>query len=205
MRHFLATTFVAAAVLAGCAEGATDPEPTELTRQEAIQLAALVGVTGADRMEAGWTSNSRSTSGEISAFRPATLRQDLDISGPCPLGGNVGLEGEVEVEAENHTGSIEAAFIVTHDDCKVNTDEGPITLDGRPSLAFTGAFAWANDQQSQPLRLTSSGNVAWARDSGAAGTCQVDLISVTDFIARRRTVDGTFCGFEIQEELTWTP
>src|SRR5688500_10940326 len=204
MRHFFAITFAADLLLAGCV-GADIPEPSDLTREEAVQLAALVGVTGADRIEAGWTSESRSPSGGASGLRLATLRQDLDISGPCPLGGNVGLEGEVEIEAVNHSGSIEAAFVVTHDDCKVNTDEGPITLDGRPSLTFTGAFAWANDQQSQPPRLTSSGNVAWARGSGGAGTCEVDLVSVTDFIARRRTVDGTFCGFEIEEELTWAP
>src|SRR5688500_2233142 len=48
MRQFLATTFAAAVVLSGCAKDATNPEPSELTRAEAIQLAALVGVTGAD-------------------------------------------------------------------------------------------------------------------------------------------------------------
>lgn len=204
MRQLTASVAIAAAlVLVGCSDSATDPQESTLSRSEAVQLAAVIGVTGSDLvdLQAAGGVGSRASSGP----RLATLQQDLDISGPCPLGGEIDFDGSLEVEFDQptNTGSIDAEFVVTHHGCEVQTEEGRFTLDGRPNLVFGAEFAWAAGQQTAPLRLTSTGNVDWARESGESGSCAVSLVSITDLLAQRRTVEGSFCGFDVSEELTW--
>lgn len=207
MRPLTASAALAAAlVLAGCSEGATDPQ-SGLTRQEAAELAALVTATSADLLDV--ENNTRPFSASRSSAEAAggTFHQVVSVTAPCPKGGSVKVAGDVDVslDGESNSGSIDAQAVLTHQGCGVDTEHGEIVLDGKPNLTFGAGFAWAAGAQTEPLRVSHEGGVSWERDTGDSGTCDVDLVAVTDFLARKRTIEGTFCGFSIQEELTWAP
>lgn len=207
MRSILRLTTLAGAVaLAACSDAATDPDGSGLTRAEALRLAAEIGATSSDALGVPAASVSGS-SRSAAAAEPFDIDRTLSVEAPCPLGGTVSIDGTLALSWDGATesGSVDAEATMVHDDCGVRVEGGTLTLDGRPDLTVASEFAWAHGEQTLPLRVTHAGSVAWARDSGEAGTCEVSLVAVTDLVARRRTVEGTLCGFRVDEETTWTP
>src|SRR5690606_22622869 len=110
----------------------------------------------------------------------------------------------LSVDEETRSGSLDTEARMVHRDCGVRIEDGALTLDGSPELTLGAEFAWSGGEQTSPLRVTHGGSVDWRRDSGEAGTCEVSLVAVTDLLARRRTVQGTVCGFGIDQEIDWS-
>lgn len=209
MRSILRLTPLAGllAVAAGCSDGATGPDAGGLTREEAVQLATGISETSSDALGVPSASNSTAASLSVAPGDPLSVSRRIDVEAPCPLGGTVAIEGtfDFSVDGETQSGSLETEATMVHRDCGVRLEEGSLTLNGEPDLTVASEFAWAGGEQTTPLRVTQAGSIAWARDTGETGTCEVSLVAVTDLVARRRTVEGTFCGFRVAEETTWSP
>lgn len=206
MRSILRLTTLAGAVLASaCSDGATAPDASRLSRAEAIQLATRLSETTSDKLGMPSTSASASASLSRAEADPIDVTRSFEV--PCELGGVVTIDSRFAFSADEETqsGSLEAEATVVHRDCAVSLEKGSVVLNGDPGLSVASHFSWANEAQEQPLRVTQAGRLGWARDSGETGTCEVELVAVTDLDARRRTVEGTLCGFRIDEETTWNP
>ncbi len=205
MRIVLRPTAVAVLFVAGaCSEGATGPNPAALSREEAVQLAARIAATSSDVL--GSASVSRAPAFSLADTEPSGFSRRIRLQAPCTLGGTVDFDAtfSFSVDTAAGSGSLETEATMIHRDCGLRLEEGSITLNGDPDLTASAEYAWTGGEQTQPLRVTQAGRVAWARDTGETGACAVNLVAVTDFVARRRTVEGTFCGIRIDDEITWT-
>jgi hypothetical protein len=112
-----------------------------------------------------------------------------------PQGGNVVIAGTIIGTGDQATRSqtVDANATRTDTGCAFQTDDGVITVNGTPSIAYTGHLKIVNGMLSGLQTQTHKGTFTWARGSGAPTPCVVDLTSQYDPATRIATVTGTFC------------
>ncbi|MCW5805863.1 MAG: hypothetical protein KIT31_26060 [Deltaproteobacteria bacterium] len=117
---------------------------------------------------------------------PAALT--LDFSGPCTLGGTVGVAGAYDTSGSGER----AAFDLTasFDGCREAT--------GR----LDGDLHWASVAEADRFVATMDGAIDY---DGSAGnfTCDFDLSISVD--SARTTFGGSFCGYDVATDLRVAP
>jgi hypothetical protein len=192
----LAATVVFAAC--GDAEGPGDV----MTRTEALLISSALTAQGESTATA-----SEPETGEVSiASVPTTFTQDHTSSHPCPQGGHLALSYRVTGAFDNSVGSweIDLAGKQTHMSCAYSLQGLTITVHGRPEINFDARAAVYNGAPSEPATLGIDGSFRWTASDGREGTCQIEVNAITDFAAKRKTVNGAVCGHTIQEITTWS-
>jgi hypothetical protein len=109
----------------------------------------------------------------------------LDFSGPCTLGGTVGVSGSYDGSGTGER----AAFDMTtaFDSCK----EAQGTLDG--------SLRWASMINGNNFSATMTGDLDWSSMNGDSASCDFDLsIAVTP---QTVTYSGHLCGYDMQADL----
>jgi hypothetical protein len=109
----------------------------------------------------------------------------LDFTGPCTLGGTIGVNGSYD---SSGTGE-RAAFDLTtaFRSCK----EAQGTLDG--------SLRWSSVATGTSFSATMKGDLDWSSASGDSASCDFDLsIAVT---AQAVTYSGHLCGYDVQADL----
>lgn len=119
----------------------------------------------------------------------------VNVTRQCPKGGQVVIAGMVfgGGDAATRNFSLEATGTRTDTNCAFQTEDGVLTLNGNPNIAFDAKLNIVAGALSGLQTQTNKGSFKWAR-AGGSGTCDVDLSSSFDPATRTATVTGTFCG-----------
>jgi hypothetical protein len=190
-----------AALVAGCSDS-TGVSGDRMTRQEALAVAEDVSRSG----EAGYTTSRQSaSSASATESPPTTITFDHTSRHPCPVSGRVEIELaiELELDAQAHSFHYNSQGTLTHDDCAFVKDGVTLTLDGDPDLSFESQASGAG-LQLEPFQFEAEGAFNWTASDGRSGHCTINIDTVTNFVAKTRTVQGDVCGHTIDQTLTWT-
>lgn len=126
---------------------------------------------------------------------PSAINNTFSVTKQCPLGGTVVIAGTIVGTGDQTTRSLTVAANATRTDagCAFQTEDGVLTLNGNPNIAYTGNLNIVNGMLTGLQTQTHKGSFKWARPGGS-GTCDVDLSSSYDPATHIATVTGTFCG-----------
>ncbi len=149
------------------------------TKSESLQIFAAATTTMASVQ-----SRAVSDAQQLQALAaPAELL--LDFTGPCTLGGTVGVNGSYD---SSGTGE-RAAFDLTaaFRSCK----EAQGTLDG--------SLRWTSMADGTSFSATMTGDLDWSSVNGDSASCDFDLsIAVTP---QTVTYSGQLCGYDMRADL----
>jgi hypothetical protein len=191
-----------AALAAACSE-TTAPSGDQLTLEEAQAVAQEIVRSG----EKVYAESAVETlpGASTAANEPLTIRIDHDSTHPCPVGGNVALALTVNLELDGVAQSLvyEVDGALTHAACAFIEEGVTLTVDGDPNLEFHANIEAAAGQAG-PYTATADGALDWTASDGRSGRCVIDISSVTDFVARSRTVSGEVCGHTFQQTMSWS-
>ena len=190
-------------VLSACQDTAGPAD--SLSRAEAVAVAAQVLASG-EGLTASLDGSASSGDQAAAAGAPTTFTHTHRSTHPCPSGGEVSFDLTVEgsFDPEAHTFEVDVEGSQTHTSCAFPHDGLVITVTGNPDIDFSAHAAAINGQPSEPYTANVSGGFRWSSSDGRSGTCAVTLASVTDFAARRRTLEGNICGHTVTETTTWS-
>lgn len=137
---------------------------------------------------------------------PVTATTEFTVSRPCPVDGQVVVEGvHVRVwDRETHTGTSDLSLVKTHEACARTVGTVTITVQGQPNVALEAHHAWADGRRDGLQTLTMKGGIGWSTDDGREGACAIDVSATFDPEAHTRTVTGTFCNRVFERTTTWT-
>jgi hypothetical protein len=173
MRSFQLLAVVSTLLVAACNSGPT--------KNESLQAFAAVTASMA-------SAQSRAVSDAGTGVRaPAVVT--LDFSGPCTLGGTVGVTGSYD---SSGTGE-RAAFDMTasYSDCR------------EPTGTIDGSLQWTSVVEGQSFSATMKGGIDFASANGDSFSCDFDLrMGVT---ATSVTYSGSICGYDVQADLHVAP
>jgi len=194
---------IAVAASAACSEGSPDAlvgDGTSMERQMAEVIVETDGLVG-EMLDFQLNRDDGGRAGD----EPITIDISFDVSRPCPLGGEVSIEGNMHRTFDPATVTSEATFSgnKTLTDCAFMKEEHVITVNG---AAQWDAFRRWVDFRPDGLQTTSySGSVVAVRDDGEQRSCEFSVEAVRDPATRTRTVTATICGNEFNSTVTWNP
>jgi hypothetical protein len=192
-RAFAAAVATLAVLAAGC-DRAPTVSADALTLDEARTVAEAYSQTGVGAL-AGPGGPSLSLE-EVGLGGTV----EFAFSQPCPRGGAARLEGTstiVPAEAPG-TGTFTLTGTRTDEACAVpvRRGQGTLTLDGNPNVALAIHHSWT-DWTAGDLTATQKGSFRWSRSGGGSGTCDVDVTTTMSRATMRYTMQGRFCGFDV--------
>ena len=187
-------TVAAVLILVGCGDGPMSGSSGDrLTRSEAM---AVVG-----NVESSGTSAAapRGNVAEDQVNSPLTVNQDVTI--PCPSSGKIAakLELSLDLDVDARSLALDAAGRLAHDHCGFPHDGLTLTVTGDPDIQFATHAALSGGQLTASSNSSARGAFNWTASDGRTGRCTLDIKSVTNFLARSRTIEGHVCDFEIDE------
>jgi len=199
-----------------CGDNATGPAGgASLSAAEASDLAASMDGTGNEvvgtqtgRLDAApGTPPVTASSGSAGSIAADVLSSSTTFhtERDCRLGGTLTVDGQVSHSLDTDTHTLTADFQGTyaHDRCVLRVRGHRITVTGNPSLTLEAHRQRVNGLPSGLQTLSLSGAFTWEKADGTSGSCDVDVQGQLDPDAHTRTVDGTFCGHDVHESLTW--
>ena len=192
-RPFALVAGVALCAAAACGDS-TAPDAT-LTDDEAIELARQMEIHFT-----GGFSSSTAPEGAGVQFNtvPEPFNVPVDVSVPCPRGGNTRLTGTVSGTMDEATESLTAHLNGTHRPTNCGYDVHGKTISISGSLTTTAHVEVANGVPIGRHAATLVGEFNWRASDGRRGTCAVDITSTANFSSRISTLTGTLCGSPIQ-------
>lgn len=189
-----------AVLVLGACNDVAGPTGDRLTREEAALIAGDVTTSG------GQTANSaRPTTGDAIAADPVTVSHDLEFTHPCPKGGKLQQTWKATASFDVAEGSfdLQVKGLQKHLACAYLHEGVTITVDGDPDIDIEAAASAARNQPGDHT-LEINGAFKWTASDGRSGTCPITLDAVTDFQARKKTVEGTVCGHTFKETTSWS-
>ena len=195
------TAWIGALLVLGACSDPIGPTGDRLTRAEAMLIADDVAAHGQQT-----TTASRPASAELTiASDPITIENDLELTHRCPRGGELQqtwkASGSFDLQAGSYDLDIEG--VQKHVGCAYPHEGITITIDGNPDIELSAHASGRNHQPSGSHTLEINGSFKWTASDGRSGTCPITFEAVTNWAAKKRTVDGDICGHTIKESLTW--
>lgn len=194
-------TLSAMVALVGC----DDPVDTSnLSESQATELAGAVFQQSlVDAMAVDWRQPAQAPDGPQLATYTATVA----ATGSCPLGGDVALSGDIDVETDDETGAgtLDFGLTLVHASCVVQGGQGTrFTLTGNPNLTLD--FTATTDGESFGSFSGSIGGAVDYATEGDDGTCTITYgfsgeSSQNGFSFQ---TDGTVCGHEISRSISFS-
>ena len=198
-------------VLSGCGSDPGDPlgigngDPAveqmadvalESDLMTAEMLGAEIDLMGAT---AGATADEGGPSGVVIEER--TFRRTQ----PCPLGGQMTVEGRIVREFDRATRvmEIEASGSRTRTDCAFPQGEMVVTANSLD--AFEESRRRVEGQPDGPQTSHYYGSIDIERSDGEEHFCEYDYTIVRDPETHTRTIDGTICGGRARKGVPWQP
>lgn len=190
-------------MLAACKD--TSGPGAKLSREEALVVAAQV-LTSAEAVTSSLNASAGAPEQSAAAGVPTTFTHTHQSTHPCPSGGQVRFDLQVEgsFDTEAHAFEVDVEGSQTHDSCAFPHNGLVLTVTGNPDIDVSAHAAATNGQPSEPYTANVNGAVRWSASDGRSGVCSVTIAAVTDFAARRRTVEGNICGHTVTETTTWS-
>lgn len=189
----------------GACEDAAGPEGDQLSRAEALQLAAQV-LASSEGAASGSVTMTGATAAPPTAGPPVEFTQTHESTHPCPSGGELAVEFVLSGTVDEDTNSLQATLDGSHvhSSCAFPQNGLTVTVDGEPAIEFTASIGAVEGVPSQPFTFTLDGALRWESSDGRSGLCPLELDAVTDFAEQQRTVQGTVCGHTINDQLSWS-
>ncbi|HEX2166429.1 MAG TPA: hypothetical protein VHG09_04250 [Longimicrobiales bacterium] len=189
----------------GACEDAAGPEGDQLSRAEALQLAAQV-MASSEGAATGSVTMSGSSSAPEGAGPPVNFTQTHESTHPCPAGGELTVQFVLSGTVDEDTNSLQADLDGSHvhSNCAFPQNGLTVSVDGAPAIEFSASIGAVEGVPSQPFTFTLDGALRWEASDGRSGVCPLELDAVTDFSEQRRTVQGSVCGHTVNDELTWS-
>jgi len=194
-RRALAGACTLAVTLAACSD-TTGTSGDQLTAEESAWLAMTLG---------SQTSAAAGTRASISAAEGAAAESSvpspfsfaLDLTVPCPLGGNAKVAATMAGTVDQATHSLTADLTgsLAPAACVVRSERGvSFTLTGTPALTSASHVAFTNGQPTGEHTASLQGGFSWSASDGRTGTCTVDYTARANYGTNQATVNGSFCG-----------
>lgn len=196
IRH---VTLAAVVVLAACGDDSVSP--STLTEAEAEELAGAIFSQSLGQALTIQPVPAQTSEGPSAV----TFSETVDVTAPCPMGGQVSISGSIEGETDDQTGAgqIDFDMSVVHASCVVQGEQGTqFTLTGDPSLGF--AFTMTTDgEQNASFSGSISGGIDWATED-KEGTCSIgfDLSGESSPTGFSFQTAGTICGADVSRTVT---
>jgi hypothetical protein len=188
-------------VAIGACDNSTGPSSV-ISQSEANQLASdmdAVSTVGAADVGLGtaFSISAGGSSASASALVVA-INNQFTVTRQCPKGGQVVLAGTTTGVADPvaHNLAVEVVATRTDTDCAFQTQNGTLTLNGNPNIAYDGHLNILNAAFEGLQTQTHKGSFKWAR-VGGSGTCDVEIASAFNPSTHTVTVTGTFCGLAV--------
>jgi hypothetical protein len=194
--------FSAALVLAACSDDTLEPTGDRLTRAEASIIANNVTANSEQTVA---MPEAATVSSSVVAADPVDFTQELELNITCPAGGTLQQKWNVIATIDQDVGdfSLDVVGFQKHLACAYQHEGITITVDGDPDIDMKAHIATDNHRPSEHT-LEIDGAFKWTASDGRSGTCPITLDAVTDFGARKRTVNGNVCGHTVTETTTWS-
>jgi hypothetical protein len=181
--------------LLGCADS-EDPAAPEVSELSAAEAALLAGMLAGNALG--------STDGPVAGGTagPASVPFDfgVNVTLPCPLGGEVTLQGEmagdIDPEAETLVFTVTASQV--HSSCAMDAQGVTVSITGNPGLEFWSELSASGDPPEGTQAATLTGGFDWETSDERSGTCAVDLSMTRDFGLKAGNASGTFCGHTVE-------
>jgi hypothetical protein len=187
---------VGAALLsvAACSDS-TAPNGT-LTSEETRELALQMGVNFAADLPA--SAALASAGGASLNAIPATFNETIEVSVPCPRGGNVRITATVSGTVDEATESANLNISGTQrlNGCGYDVHGKEIRTTG--SLTATAHVEVENGLPVGTHTASLVGEFSWRASDGRRGTCAVNYNATANYTTNVATVNGNFCGTTIQ-------
>lgn len=126
-------------------------------------------------------------------------------TGPCPLGGQMTVEGQLvrEFDRATRVTVIEATGSRTRTDCAFPRGEMTVTVNSLDAFEKNRRRV-----EGQPDGLQTSryyGSIDATQSDGEEHFCEYDYTIVRDPETQTRTIDGTICGGRARKGVPWHP
>lgn len=195
------TAWIGALFVLGACSDPAGPTGDRLTRAEAMLIADDVAARGQQT-----TTASRPGSASLTiASDPITIDNELELTLPCPRGGELQqtwkASGTFDLRAGSYDLDIEG--VQTHMDCAYLHEGLTITINGNPDIELNAHASGREHRPSGTHTLEINGSFRWQASDGRSGACPITLEAITNWAEKKRTVDGDICGHTIRESLTW--
>lgn len=116
----------------------------------------------------------------------------INMTGPCPLGGSVGIDGDITDNVNQHgTGKVQIEMAVSWLDCVVQTSARKLQLKGGYNV--DAEFNYLEWETVGDIRFEMNGNFTW-KGSGKTGSCPFQVLFLYDDDAGKVSVNGNSCG-----------
>lgn len=187
--------------LAGCGDDGVTPNT--LSQEQATELASAVfsqSLAEALSLDLEWPAQT------ADGPQLATYSETVEVSGPCPLGGQVALTGAIDGETDDATGAgtFDFTLSIAHAACMVQGEQGTqFTLTGNPSIVLDLSMT-TDGQEGFTLSGSMNGLVDYAIEGGDNGSCQFAYgfsgeSSASGFAFQ---TTGTVCGVDVSRTVT---
>jgi hypothetical protein len=179
----------------GCSDS-TSPRG-HLSQDEMNMLALELGVTSTSTLPA--TASADRIVAESNTV-PAPVSLTVDITAPCPKGGQKHVKGSLNATIDGVTKSVVADLSseLTPQDCGFQTKEGvTVRVSGDPNLTSTAHVETQNGLPVGVHTATTKGGFTWSTSDGRHGSCTVDYSATADYTNNKANLNGSFCGSTI--------
>ncbi len=203
MRRMMIGVLGAVGLAAACSDS-TGPTGDPLAREEALGLANQVSAAGSSA-STGSRNAALAAASSSEVAPPGTITIEHKSSHPCPVSGRIAIELSATLSFDEGVASFEfdAEGVLTPDECAFVHNTVTFTVDGDPNLSFESHAAVAGGAATEPFIERAKGALNWSASDGRSGRCVIDIETVTDLNAKRRTVRGEVCGHTIDQTVTW--
>jgi len=133
-----------------------------------------------------WLPGSGAT---VAATAPVAINKTFSVTKQCPQGGSVVIAGTIVGTGDQATRSLTVDATATRTDtgCAFQTDDGVITVNGTPNIAYTSHLTIVNGMLSGLQTQTHKAAFTWARGSGSPSPAlSISPRSTTRLLASRR-------------------
>lgn len=201
MKRSLIIALALAPALGACSDDAIGPTGDQLTREEAAFIAAEVLASGELSLDA-----PEGMVGDVEVGKvPFTASRELQITHPCPAGGEVTLRWNADITLDTQAGdlTIDVEGSQDHDACEFTRQAITYVIDGDPNISLRAHMEIA-DHEPVEHTVNIEGGFRWTSSDDRSGTCPINVESITDFAAQTRTIQGEVCGHTISETFVWS-
>jgi hypothetical protein len=189
-------------VLGACSDDPAGPTGDPLSREEALFIAGEVLASGEMTTDVPEEANSQFAIGMV----PRSISQDLQITHPCPAGGQVALNWSADVNWDDETGdlTLDVEGSQEHLACAFTRENVTFTVHGDPDISLDAHLEIDDHQPVGEHTLNLRGGFRWHSSDDREGTCPISVEAITNWATQTRTIEGNICGHTVNETLQWS-
>ena len=175
-----------------CGDDATGSSGDELTATEVNAIFAALASAFAD---VGAGAGAQAGLAQV----PITFDENITLTAPCDLGGNIVLSASFSGSIDDETLASDIKTTITWDPnaCKVSDGTNTFTVEGDPNITLVLDIVTTGTTEAFTASGTETGGFTYTSSDGRSGGCKIDVTySIVGNDAGVETIEisGTVCG-----------